>query len=63
MTIDPVCKMTVDPRQAAARIEYRGTTYYLCSEHCHKQFAAQPEKYQAQSPGGGHGGHTPGHGR
>lgn len=29
MAIDPVCQMEVDPARAAARHEYRGTTYYF----------------------------------
>ena len=62
MTTDPVCKMTVDPQKAAARVERQGVTYYFCSEHCHKQFTARPEMYVAKNPGGGHGGHAHDHG-
>lgn len=29
MTIDPVCRMEVDPARAAATHEYQGTTYYF----------------------------------
>lgn len=50
MTIDPVCKMTVQPDKAAARVEYGGQTYYFCSEACHQTFSADPRKYV----GGGH---------
>ncbi len=49
--IDPVCGMQVDPAKAAAKSEYKGTTYYFCSEHCKKTFDANPEavlKKQAQ---------------
>lgn len=60
MATDPVCKMAVDPQHAAARVEYRGVTYYFCSEQCHKAFVAHPEQYQVKDPGGGHPQH---HGR
>jgi Cu+-exporting ATPase len=42
---DPVCGMTVDPRQAAASAVYRGQTYYFCSKGCASKFQADPEKY------------------
>jgi Cu+-exporting ATPase len=42
---DPVCGMTVDPRQAAASAVYRGQTYYFCSKGCAAKFQADPEKY------------------
>lgn len=58
MTTDPVCKMTLEPQQAAAKVEYQGETYYFCSEHCHKLFTAHPERYAEKKPGGGHGGHA-----
>ncbi len=60
MATDPVCKMTVEPHKAAAKVEHRGMTYYFCSQACHKEFSAHPEKYQAKKPGGGRGGHTQG---
>ncbi len=54
MTIDPVCKMNVEP----AKAEYAGQTYYFCSAACHKAFTAEPQKYAARAPGG-----APQHGR
>lgn len=45
MVTDPVCHMTIEPAQAAAKVEYQGTTYYFCSNGCHKAFSAAPEKY------------------
>jgi YHS domain-containing protein len=42
---DPVCGMRVDPDDAAATTEYKGTTYYFCSEVCHDAFAADPVAY------------------
>jgi P-type Cu+ transporter len=42
---DPVCGMTVDPSKAAAKQEFRGTTYYFCSRGCAARFAKEPEKF------------------
>jgi len=44
---DPVCGMDIDPATAAASEEYAGTIYYFCSQSCHDNFTAQPEKYAA----------------
>ncbi len=43
--IDPVCGMKVDPAKAAGSFEYRGKTYYFCSEHCLSKFKANPEAF------------------
>jgi len=45
MTTDPVCKMGVDEKTAAAKSEYQGKTYYFCSQGCKKQFDSKPAKY------------------
>lgn len=45
MTVDPVCKMKVEPEKAAAQAEHDGQTYYFCSSTCHKTFVAEPQKY------------------
>ncbi len=42
---DPVCGMTVDPKDAAGWKEYKGETYYFCSASCLKKFEKDPEKY------------------
>jgi P-type Cu+ transporter len=42
---DPVCGMTVDPVKAAAKQEFRETTYYFCSKRCAERFAKEPEKF------------------
>jgi P-type Cu+ transporter len=47
---DPVCSMTVDTSKAAAKQEFRGTTYYFCSRGCAARFAKEPEEYLA-APG------------
>ena len=48
MVTDPVCNMSIEPNQAAAKIEYQGNTYYFCSHGCHKAFTAAPENYVAK---------------
>ena len=45
LEIDPVCGMTVDPKQAAASYQYAGRTYYFCNQSCLDQFNADPEQY------------------
>lgn len=47
---DPVCNMDVDPTRAAGSAEYKGHTYYFCSQGCVKRFNADPEKYLAPKP-------------
>ena len=47
MALDPVCKMQVDEKKAAATSEYKGEKYYFCSVGCKKAFDEKPEKYLA----------------
>jgi YHS domain-containing protein len=47
MAIDPVCKMDVDEKTAAATSEHKGVTYYFCAPGCKKAFDADHEKYLA----------------
>jgi P-type Cu+ transporter len=50
---DPICRMTVDLKNAAAKIDHAGQTYYFCSKGCAQRFAQSPEKYavaSAESP-------------
>jgi YHS domain-containing protein len=62
MAKDPVCGMEVDPAQAAATYEYKGTTYYFCAPGCKAAFEKEPEKYLSQPEEGHHGhGHHHGH--
>jgi Cu+-exporting ATPase len=37
--------MEIDPATAAASEEYEGKTYYFCSDSCHQQFVATPERF------------------
>lgn len=60
MTIDPVCKMNVEPEKATAKAEHAGKEYYFCSDTCHKAFVAEPEKYASGAAPADHlccGGH------
>ena len=40
---DPVCGMQIDPAKATNKTEYKGKTYYFCSDYCKKSFDANPE--------------------
>jgi YHS domain-containing protein len=45
---DPVCGMAVDPKRAAQaglKSDYKGQTYYFCSDDCKKKFDRKPEEY------------------
>ena len=45
---DPVCNMEVDEQSAAGRSQYRGQTYYFCTESCKDEFDQNPEMYVDQ---------------
>jgi Cu+-exporting ATPase len=45
MAKDPVCGMEIKESEAAAKLEYKGKTYYFCSEGCKKSFEKKPDKY------------------
>ena len=58
MVKDPVCGMTIDPKTAAGKSEYKGQTYYFCSNGCKRAFDKDPEKYvTAQGHMSEHGHH------
>jgi len=42
---DPVCLMKVAKDENALFYEYKGETYYFCSENCKEQFRQGPEEY------------------
>lgn len=44
-TKDPVCGMSVDPRQAKAASVREGATYYFCSLSCRDKFEQSPQSY------------------
>ncbi len=45
MQKDPVCGMSIDESSAAAKTQYKGTTYYFCAHGCLRAFLKEPEKY------------------
>lgn len=45
MVQDPVCKMIIEKQNAISVLEYKGETYYFCSEDCKEAFQKDPEKY------------------
>jgi Cu+-exporting ATPase len=46
MTVrDPVCKMSIEDKEAFATSIYKGTTYYFCSKNCKQKFDSDPEAY------------------
>ena len=45
MSVDPVCKMEVDPKTTRFTSKYKGQTYYFCAAGCKKAFDQSPEKY------------------
>jgi YHS domain-containing protein len=47
MAIDPICKMEVDEKKAAATYEYQGKKYYFWSAACKEKFVKQPEEFIA----------------
>ena len=42
---DAVCGMDFDPLTMAGKSEYKGKTYYFCSNACKVSFDKEPEKY------------------
>ena len=52
--VDPVCGMTVDPKEAAAagrRSQYKGQAYYFCADDCKTKFDKEPTKYARRGTG------------
>ena len=47
MTVDPVCKMTIDPVKAPVSFQYQDHIYYFCHPRCRDEFTKNPEKYHA----------------
>ena len=42
---DPVCGMKIKPSEAAASTDYKGKTYYFCSQDCADSFRDAPDDY------------------
>jgi Cu+-exporting ATPase len=49
MGLDPVCEMEVNPASAEAQSEYKGVTFYFCSQQCKKAFDADPPRYMDET--------------
>ncbi len=45
MMKDPVCDMDVDETRTSLHSEYRGQTYFFCSEMCKEWFDKEPERF------------------
>ena len=45
MVQDPVCRMQVEEKKAAAKVEYKGKQYYFCHPGCKDKFLKDPERY------------------
>lgn len=45
MEKDVVCGMQVDPTKAAGSSQYKGKTYYFCSNGCKAKFDANPGQF------------------
>ena len=45
MERDVVCGMQIDPKNAAAKSEFKGKTYSFCSASCKAKFDANPSQY------------------
>ena len=48
--LDPVCGMTISPDDAVGHVDYKGQTYYFCSQSCLDQFRATPEPFLGERP-------------
>lgn len=44
MTIDPVCRMSVEP--TGAHLEWHGQTIWFCSDGCKREFFEDPDTFQ-----------------
>lgn len=47
---DPICQMAVSPDTAAGSYDYKGKTYYFCSQHCLEKFKAGPDLFIKEKP-------------
>lgn len=52
-TRDPVCGMTINPKEAAGNTVYAGQTYYFCCQACLLKFQAKAAAYVKQPTGEG----------
>jgi YHS domain-containing protein len=45
MVKDPVCGMTINEKDAAGSITYKGEKYFFCAPGCKISFIKNPKKY------------------
>lgn len=50
---DPVCGMELNREEVNERADYRGRTYYFCSDNCRNKFDADPAQYASAAGQGG----------
>ena len=50
-TLDPVCRMSVDPAHAAGWLAHAGHRYWFCSLRCAGTFAADPARHIPDAAG------------
>ena len=48
LSIDPVCRMAIDPARQAGMLLYQGGEYRFCSLECARRFAVEPERFADQ---------------
>ncbi len=49
---DPVCNMVKSVEEMKAKVEYKGKTYYFCTEQDKEMFEAYPEHWIPKQAGG-----------
>ncbi len=47
-TRDPVCGMELNVEDTMNRAEYRGRSFYFCSDQCRNKFDDNPEQYASR---------------
>ncbi len=50
---DPVCGMQLNREDVTEQGEYRGHTYYFCSDACRNKFDADPAQFASPGTQGG----------
>lgn len=56
---DPVCGMKLKASEAKFKSDYKGKTYYFCSEVCKAKFDREPEKFAVRETAGKEEHHSP----
>jgi len=48
MQKDPICGMAVNEKIAKYKSDYKGKTYYFCSQICKTKFDKDPSKFASK---------------